>query len=105
MTFDKFLKRNKLIADHLAEIAEHRDLAGWVDSATPLDNEFRQVLDAQERLLTAAEGLLESYGRDATAIAAEISPPVSFDNATADVTSNNRSISRSLTAAVMTTAH
>lgn len=60
MTFDKFLKRNQLIADHLAQIAAHRDSIGWVDSATPLDTDFRDVLAAQERLVTAAERLLES---------------------------------------------
>jgi|GEM_PF-2567331 len=60
MTFDKFLKRNQLIADHLAQIAAHRDSIGWVDSATPLDADFRDVLAAQERLVTAAERLLDS---------------------------------------------
>jgi hypothetical protein len=60
MTFDKFLKRNQLIADHLAQIAAHRHCIGWVDSATPLDMDLRDLLAAQERLVTAAERLLES---------------------------------------------
>jgi len=59
MTIDKFVRRNQLLAEYLAQIAERRAEVGWGDSAAPLNAAFREVLAAQERLLTAAERLLE----------------------------------------------
>ncbi len=62
MTFDKFLKRNQMLAELLAEIAARREAVGWVNHAAPIESGLRDVLAAQERLLTAAERLLEQDG-------------------------------------------
>ncbi|MDB5987087.1 MAG: hypothetical protein JWR16_2140 [Nevskia sp.] len=82
MTFEKFLKRNKLIAEYLAQIALHRDAVGWVDSAMPLDASFRDVLAAQERLLTAAERLLESCTANVRADATDSAASAEADAST-----------------------
>lgn len=59
MTQDKFIKRNQLIARHLEQIACERAAAGNENRLTPSTPYFRELLIAQERLLLAAERMLE----------------------------------------------
>lgn len=66
MTYEKFLRRNELIASCLAQIAQNKSLVAWVETARPADSGLRELLAAQERLLTAAERMLDS-GNDVPA--------------------------------------
>jgi len=59
MTYDKFVRRNQIIGDHLAQIVLRREDLGWNGKLQPADPRFREVLNAQERLLTAMERLLD----------------------------------------------
>jgi hypothetical protein len=70
MTAEKFTRRNKLIADHLEEIARYADLlmGGEVGGVLqPVHPQFREVLQAQERLLTAVERLLDQLPKQQAA--------------------------------------
>lgn len=70
MTAEKFARRNKLIADHLEEIARYGDLlsGGEVGGVLqPVHPQFREVLQAQERLLNAVERLLEQMPKQQAA--------------------------------------
>jgi hypothetical protein len=60
MTQDKFVKRNQLISQHLEQIALHRGYVGSKHSLIPTSHAFRELLVAQERLLLAAERMLDS---------------------------------------------
>lgn len=59
MTQDKFIKRNILISQHLEQIAQQRGLSGSAQSMIPTSHAFRELLVAQERLLLAAERMLD----------------------------------------------
>lgn len=59
MTSEKFMRRNRIIAQHLSEIALQREQIEMDGVAQPFDPYFREVLSAQERLLNAVERLLE----------------------------------------------
>ncbi len=64
MTFDKFVKRSQLIFEHMQRIAHNTASMPRFDVLAPVDPLLRDVIAAQERLLTAAEELLETtaYG-------------------------------------------
>jgi hypothetical protein len=59
MTAAKFARRNAILARHLEEITLHQQREESGDTPQPLSPQFREVLAAQERLLTAVERLLE----------------------------------------------
>jgi hypothetical protein len=59
MTTEKFVRRSKLIAEHLSEIAFHTDQVEQDGMVHPVNPAFREVVTAQERLLNAVERLLE----------------------------------------------
>ncbi len=56
MNQDKFVKRNRLISQHL----EHCSHDHSSESLIPTTYAFRELLVAQERLLLAAERMLDS---------------------------------------------
>jgi len=59
MTTEKFVRRSRIIAQHLAEIALHREQIEAEGASQPFNQHFREVLGAQEHLLNAVERLLE----------------------------------------------
>lgn len=59
MTADKFARRSQMISQHLAHIAASRERLQWDGALHPVNPQFREVLQAQERLLTALERLVE----------------------------------------------
>ncbi len=59
MTTEKFVRRSQLIAQHLSEIALHSGQAESYGVPQPVNPYFREVVNAQERLLNAVEQLLE----------------------------------------------
>ena len=60
MTAAKFARRNRILAQHLERITRLRQSEEQEDGVLPpLSPQFREVLSAQERLLTAVERLLE----------------------------------------------
>ncbi len=59
MTLDKFVRRSQAIAVNLSKIALHREQLEGNGSLRPMNPRLRELLSAQERLLCAAEGLLE----------------------------------------------
>ncbi len=59
MTTDKFIRRSKIIAEHLSEIAFHSDRIELEGVLHPVNSELREVVSAQERLLNAVERLLD----------------------------------------------
>ena len=82
MTTEKFVRRNRIIAQHLAEIALHREQIEADGAGQPFDRYFREVLGAQEHLLNAVERLLEQLpGRSVTPHGIEHAPaPASAAN-------------------------
>lgn len=58
MTAAKFARRNRILAQHLERITLLQQ-AEEQDGVLPLSPQLREVLSAQERLLTAVERLLE----------------------------------------------
>jgi hypothetical protein len=60
MNQDKFVKRNRLISQHLEQIARHCSHDHSSESLIPTTYAFRELLVAQERLLLAAERMLDS---------------------------------------------
>ncbi len=60
MTFEKFIKRSELIFDHMQQIAHSMTAVSRFDAMTPINPLLRDVIAAQERLLTATEKLLEA---------------------------------------------
>lgn len=68
MTTEKFVRRNRIIAQHLAEIALHQEQIEAEGAGQPFNRYFREVLGAQEHLLNSVERLLEQLpGRNVTA--------------------------------------
>lgn len=64
MTAAKFARRNRILAQHLERITQYQQQEEQSDGAVrPLNPQFREVLSAQERLLTAVERLLEQLPR------------------------------------------
>jgi hypothetical protein len=60
MTAAKFARRNQVLAQHLERITQYQRREEQDDGVLrPLHPHFREVLSAQERLLTAVERLLE----------------------------------------------
>jgi hypothetical protein len=59
MSVEKFIRRNQIISLHIAQIAKHGKHLHWDSVLHPVDPQFREALNAQERLLTAVEQLLE----------------------------------------------
>ena len=59
MTAAKFARRNRLLAQHLERITRLQQSEQQDGVLRPLSPQFREVLSAQERLLTAVERLLE----------------------------------------------
>lgn len=59
MNHGKFVKRNQLISEHLASIAQTHARGETGLSMIPTSPAFRDLLVAQERLLLAAERLLD----------------------------------------------
>jgi hypothetical protein len=60
MTADKLAYRNRILAQHLERITQYQQQEEQGDAVLrPLNPHFREVLSAQERLLTAVERLLE----------------------------------------------
>ncbi|MDB5974791.1 MAG: hypothetical protein JWR07_1551 [Nevskia sp.] len=59
MTADKFIRRSQMISEHLAQVAASRECLHWDGALHPVNPQFREVLQAQERLLTALERLVE----------------------------------------------
>jgi len=60
MTFDKFMKRSQLISEHIQRIASSAAAVSRFDTQAPTNPLLREVFSAQERLLIAAEELLET---------------------------------------------
>lgn len=58
MTQEKFVRRCQALGAGLRQIARHQDPAHWTD-ALHSDLRLREVLHAQEKLLTAVERFLE----------------------------------------------
>jgi hypothetical protein len=63
MSIEKFLRRNQMIADYLQQVAQqqeqmHRD--GVLQPASPM---MREMFQAQERLITALERVLDLPAR------------------------------------------
>ena len=67
MTIEKFIRRNQIIVRHVAQVARYREQMHWDGVLHPIDPQFREALNAQERLLTAVEQLLERLPRQAAA--------------------------------------
>jgi hypothetical protein len=59
MTVDKFVRRSQIISQHLSRLTTTREQMQWDGIMHPVNPEFRDVLQAQERLLTALERLLD----------------------------------------------
>jgi|UPI0004A6B944 hypothetical protein len=60
MTVDKFVRRNQIIADRLTQLRSRGDQMHWDGLVHPVNPQFRDVLQAQERLLNALERLLDN---------------------------------------------
>jgi len=58
MLMDKFHRRNRLIKQYLTLLENCSDVIDW-DAMCPPDRALREVISAQERLLTGLERLLE----------------------------------------------
>ncbi len=59
MSVEKFIRRNQMISLYIAQIAKRGQHMHWDGVLHPVDPMFRNALNAQERLLTALEQLLE----------------------------------------------
>lgn len=60
MTVDKFVRRNQIIAERLSQLRSRGDQMQWDGIVHPVNPQFRDVLQAQERLLNALERLLDN---------------------------------------------
>lgn len=91
MTTEKFVRRNRIIAQHLAEIALHREQIEADGAGQPFNRYFREVLGAQEHLLNAVERLLEQLPRSMTLHGTEHAPaPAANDSLHAAITRSGR---------------
>jgi len=70
MTVEKFSRRNQIIAERLSQLRLHGDQMHWDGIVHPVNPQFRDVLQAQERLLNALERLLDNLPALAAARAA-----------------------------------
>mgnify|MGYP000111306077 CR=1 FL=1 len=59
MTVEKFLRRSQIISEHLKQLAGRSEQMQWDGIMHPVNPEFRDVLQAQERLLNALERLAD----------------------------------------------
>ena len=59
MSFEKFVYRNQLMLQCLENIAASNGVSGLFQYSSDLRPQVRELLAAQERLLTAAERVLE----------------------------------------------
>jgi hypothetical protein len=59
MTVEKFVRRNQIIEERLAQLRQHGEHMNWDGLVRPVSPQFREVLQAQERLLNAVERLLD----------------------------------------------
>ena len=60
MRADKFLYRNQMIADYLQQLSQHREHMQWDGVLHPVNPLVREMFQAQERLITALERVLEA---------------------------------------------
>lgn len=60
MSVDKFVRRNQIIAERLSQLRSRGDQMQWDGIVHPVNPQFRDVLQAQERLLNALERLLDN---------------------------------------------
>ncbi|MDB5977223.1 MAG: hypothetical protein JWR07_3983 [Nevskia sp.] len=92
MTTEKFVRRNRIIAQHIAEIALHREQIEAEGASQPFNRYFREVLGAQEHLLNAVERLLEQLpGKSVTAHGAgHAALPAANDGLHAAITRSGR---------------
>lgn len=92
MTTEKFARRNRIIAQHLAEIALHQEQIEAEGVGQPFNRHFREVLGAQEHLLNTVECLLEQLpGRSMTRRGIEHAPaPAANDSLHAAITQSGR---------------
>jgi hypothetical protein len=60
MTVEKFTRRNQIIAERLSQLRLHGEQMQWDGIVHPVNPQFRDVLQAQERLLNALERLLDN---------------------------------------------
>ena len=67
MSIEKFLRRNQIIAAHLKELAAHREEMQWDGILHPVNPQFREMMQAQERLLNAVERVLDNLPARAAA--------------------------------------
>jgi hypothetical protein len=62
MSFEKFVHRNRLTSDLLERIASRSDATSLFAHTDAVDPDVRALVAAQERLLSAAEKVLERSG-------------------------------------------
>lgn len=59
MSVDKILRRHQMISACLDELIQHRDQMQWDGVLHPVNPLVRDLFQAQERLLTALERVLD----------------------------------------------
>lgn len=64
MSVEKFIRRNAVVTQCLSRIAEHDDARKLLGPSLRFDVDIRELLSAQERLLNAAEHVLERCCHD-----------------------------------------
>lgn len=60
MSVDKFLYRNEMIAGYLQQLAQRREQMQWDGILHPVNPVVRDMYQAQERLITALERVLDA---------------------------------------------
>lgn len=60
MSVDKFLRRNQMITACLHELVQHREQMQWDGVLHPVNPAVREMFQAQERLITALERVLDA---------------------------------------------
>ena len=60
MRADKFLYRNQMIADYLQQLAQQREHMQWDGVLHPINPLVREMFQAQERLITALERVIDA---------------------------------------------
>ncbi|HWY25691.1 MAG TPA: hypothetical protein VNX47_12270 [Nevskia sp.] len=60
MTVDKFLRRNQMITAYLQELMQYREQMQWDGVLHPVNPAVREMFQAQERLITALERVLDA---------------------------------------------
>lgn len=64
MSIDKFLHRNQMIAAYLHELSQHGEQMHWDGLLHPVNPLVREMFQAQERLITALERVLDAIPAD-----------------------------------------